>query len=84
MAFTKVPKVKIIVSIGSTSVSSNPFVEIVRIPEALDFYRSKGLSFTKYIVNKNYALRNFFNFFVKILIYHRLNNVTKKDHCDNC
>ena len=45
-----------------------PFVEIVRIPEALDFYRSKGLSFTKYIVNKNYALRNFFNFFVKILI----------------
>ena len=49
-------------------VSLYPFVEIVRIPEALDYYRSKGLSFSKYIVNKNFALRNFFNFFFKILI----------------
>ena len=49
-------------------VSLYPFVEIVRIPEALDYYRSKGLSFTNYIINKNYALRNFFNFFVKIII----------------
>ena len=44
-------------------------VEIVRIPEALDYYRSKGLNFTSYIINKNYALRNFFNYFFKILIY---------------
>ena len=49
-------------------VSLYPFVEIVRIPEALDYYRSKGLGFTRYIINKNYSLRNFFNFFAKILI----------------
>ena len=44
------------------------FVEIVRIPELLDYYRSKGMSFFKYIYCKNYALRNFFNFFCKIII----------------
>ncbi len=44
-------------------------VEIVRIPEALDYYRSKGLNLKSYIVNKNYALRNFFNYFFKIFIY---------------
>ena len=45
-----------------------PFVEIVRIPEALDYYRSKGLSFFQYIYSKNYSLRNFFNYFFKIII----------------
>ena len=45
-----------------------PLVEIVRIPEALDYYRSKGLSFWTYIINKNYALRNFFNYFFKIFL----------------
>jgi len=40
----------------------------VRIPEALDYYRSKGLGFFKYISAKNFALRNFFNYFVKIFI----------------
>tara|TARA_Y100001970_G_C14258241_1_gene877276 strand:- start:11716 stop:12729 length:1014 start_codon:yes stop_codon:yes gene_type:complete len=45
------------------------FVEIVRIPELLDFYRSEGLNFWKYIYCKNYSLRNFFNFFTKIFIY---------------
>ena len=44
------------------------FVEIVRIPEALDYYRTSGLSFFKYLRVKNYALRNFFNYFVKIII----------------
>ena len=44
------------------------FVEIVRIPELLDYYRSQGMSFWRYIHCKNYALRNFFNFFTKILI----------------
>ena len=44
------------------------FVEIVRIPEAIDYYRSQGLSFFKYLKSKNYALRNFFNYFFKILI----------------
>ena len=46
-----------------------PMVEIVRIPEALDYYRSKGLGLFKYIKNKNYALRNFFNYFFKIFFY---------------
>ena len=45
-----------------------PLVEIVRIPEALDYYRSKGLKFSNYIIAKNYALRNFFNYFAKIFI----------------
>ena len=45
-----------------------PFVEIVRIPEALDYYRSKGLGFIKYIIAKNFALRNFFNYFIKIFL----------------
>lgn len=45
-----------------------PLVEIVRIPEALDYYRSKGLGFFQYIINKNYSLRNFFNYFIKIIL----------------
>ena len=43
-------------------------MEIVRLPEALDYYRSKGLGFFKYIYTKNYSMRNFFNFFFKIII----------------
>ena len=43
-----------------------PFVEIVRIPEALDYYRSKGLNFFQYIYSKNYSLRNFFNYFLRL------------------
>ena len=46
-----------------------PFIEIVRIPEALDYYRSKGLNFFQYIYSKNYSLRNFFNYFFKIFIH---------------
>ena len=45
-----------------------PLVEIVRIPEALDYYRKKGLNFFQYVYEKNYSLRNFFNYFFKILI----------------
>ncbi len=44
------------------------FIEIVRIPELIDYYRSQGMNFFKYIYCKNFALRNFFNFFTKILI----------------
>ena len=44
------------------------FVEIVRIPESLDYYRSKGLGFFQYICAKNYSLRNFSNYFFKIII----------------
>ena len=44
------------------------FIEIVRIPELLDYYRSQGMSFWRYIYCKNFSLRNFFNFFTKIII----------------
>jgi len=44
------------------------FVEIVRIPELLDFYRSIGMPLTKYLLCKNYSLRNFANYLLKILI----------------
>ena len=40
-----------------------PLVEIVRLPEALDYYRSRGLGLFQYIYSKNYSMRNFFNFF---------------------
>ena len=44
------------------------FVEIIRIPELLDFYKKQGMSFMRYYYCKNYALRNFSNFFTKILL----------------
>lgn len=44
------------------------FIEVVRIPELIDFYREEGLPLSKYIYCKNFALRNFFNYFVKIII----------------
>ena len=43
-------------------------VEIIRIPEILDYYRTQGLNFFRYIYCKNYALRNFFNYMIKIFI----------------
>ena len=43
-------------------------IEIVILPKILDYYFKKGLSLKKYLVNKNYALRNFANYFFKILI----------------
>lgn len=44
------------------------FIEIVRIPELLDYYRSLGMPLKRYLLCKNFALRNFFNYFTKILI----------------
>ena len=35
------------------------FVVIVRVPEILDYYRSRGMGFWRYFYCKNYALRNF-------------------------
>jgi hypothetical protein len=60
-----------------------PLIEIVRMPEALDYYRSKGLNFFRYVICKNYALRNFFNYFFKIFINGKkmgLNYVNLKKH----
>ena len=42
------------------------FIEIIRIPEALDEYRKNGLPFLRYIYCKNYALRKFFPSIFKI------------------
>lgn len=44
------------------------FIEIVRIPELIEFYKKEGLPLLKYIYCKNFALRNFFNYFIKIII----------------
>jgi len=44
------------------------FVEIIRIPELLDYYRSQGLCFKKYYYCKNFSLRNFGSYMVKIII----------------
>ena len=48
-----------------------PFIEIIRLPEILDYYRKNGLDFKRYIINKNYALRNFSNYLYKIIILGR-------------
>tara|TARA_B100000029_G_scaffold516839_1_gene635987 strand:- start:10784 stop:11791 length:1008 start_codon:yes stop_codon:yes gene_type:complete len=45
-----------------------PLIEIVRLPEILDYYRYKGLSLKSYLINKNYAFRNFINYLVRIII----------------
>jgi glycosyltransferase involved in cell wall biosynthesis len=49
------------------------FLEIVRYPEILEYYRKKGLGFFRYIYCKNYSLRNFANYHLKIFI-NRKNN----------
>jgi len=44
------------------------FVEAIRIPELLDYYRTQGLSLKRYLYCKNFALRNFSNYLFKIII----------------
>lgn len=44
-----------------------PFVEAIRIPEVLDYYRKNGLPLTRYIICKNFALRRFLPSLIKIL-----------------
>jgi hypothetical protein len=43
------------------------FIEIVRIPEALEEYRKNGLPFYKYYIYKNYSLKNFIPCLIKII-----------------
>tara|TARA_A100001015_G_scaffold279018_1_gene339779 strand:- start:5592 stop:6608 length:1017 start_codon:yes stop_codon:yes gene_type:complete len=50
------------------------FLEIVRFPEMLDFYRKKGLGFFRYIYCKNFALRNFVNYHFKIYLDRKNNS----------
>ncbi len=46
-----------------------PFVESVRIPEVLDYYRASGLNLYKYLYNKNFALRKLLINLFKIYIF---------------
>jgi glycosyltransferase involved in cell wall biosynthesis len=45
-----------------------PFIETFKLSEVLDYYRSQGLNLFKYLLCKNYTLRNFFSSFIKIII----------------
>ena len=49
-------------------VSLYEFIEIVRIPEVLDVYRKDGLKLYQYLLCKNFALRNFMNYFLKCFL----------------
>ena len=44
------------------------FIEIVRIPETLDVYRKYGMKLSNYLYCKNFALRNFSNYLIKMII----------------
>jgi len=44
------------------------FIEIIRLPELLDFYRSEGMGLKRYLYCKNFSLRNFSNYLFKIII----------------
>lgn len=45
------------------------FIEIIRIPEILDLHKKQGLPMFQYLYCKNYALRNYVSYFIKILFY---------------
>lgn len=45
-----------------------PLIEIVRMPEMLEYYRKNGLGFFRYIYCRNFTLRNFFNYLARILL----------------
>ncbi len=51
------------------------FVEIIRLPELLDFYRIQGLPLLRYLYCKNFALRNFSNYLIKILISSKVKGI---------
>lgn len=44
------------------------FIEIIRIPEALDEYKKNGLSFFKYHLYKNQSIKNFLPCLIKIFL----------------
>ena len=44
-------------------------MEIIRIPEALDLYKKRGLPLLQYLYCKNFALRNFTSQLIKVLFY---------------
>lgn len=44
------------------------FIEVVRIPQLLNYYRKQGMPIIRFFICKNFSLRNFTNYFVKIFI----------------
>ena len=50
-----------------------PFVESIRIPEVLDYYRSAGLKLHKYLYYKNFALRKLFISLFQIYFFKNVN-----------
>ena len=50
-----------------------PFVESIRIPEVLDYYRKAGLKLHKYLYYKNFALRKLFINLFKIYFFKNVN-----------
>jgi glycosyltransferase involved in cell wall biosynthesis len=51
--------------------SKSPLINIVRLPEALNLYRSYGLPFWSYVKCKHYALRTFIPDVVRMLVYNK-------------
>ena len=47
------------------------FLEIVRFPEILEYYRKNGLSLIRFLHCKNHSLRNFSNFFLLFICTER-------------
>ena len=39
------------------------FIEIVRIPELIDYYRSQGLEFKKYLICKKFRIKKFYELY---------------------
>jgi len=50
-----------------------PFVESIRIPEVLDYYRFAGLKLHKYLYYKNFALRKLFISLIQIYFFKNVN-----------
>ena len=56
-----------------------PFVESIRIPEVLDYYRSAGLKFHKYLYYKNFAIRKLF---ISLFQIYFLKNINGSEYID--
>ena len=48
----------------------SPLVMSIRLSEGLQEYKKHGLSFTRYVVARNFSLNNFFSDYIK-LVFHR-------------
>ena len=64
-----------------------PFVESVRIPQVIDYYRYNGMGFMRYYICKSYAVRKLLINFIKIFFMKKYNGSQfislKKDFIKN-